>query len=259
MRGIRRALSLSSLGIKQMFSYREDFLIGAVATGVFHLSSLSAVYLLFSIAGGINDWSPTDGVFLATVSSLRFALGKIGFWGLSALPRLIASGDLDRVLLYPCTPIPVLLLRDLDPLSVLDTAILLGTLVWSFPRCGLSTLSVIAFVVLMVLGLVATYGFMLLTVSLSFWAKVRNMFPQVFRVLWEFQPYPMTIYPTSLRVVLTWVVPIAVAVVIPVESLTSRTPILPASLIVGTAAVGHYVLGTVVFRVGLRRYESTGQ
>ncbi len=133
MIGVRRAMAFSALGLKRLLSYREDFLIGALATGVFHLSNLGAVYLVFSISGGIHDWSPRDGVFLATVSSLRFALGGIGLWGLSELPRLIASGDLDRILLYPCSPIPVLMLRDLDPLSVFDVLLFSRNIALVFP------------------------------------------------------------------------------------------------------------------------------
>ncbi len=259
MAKFRQIASMMSLSTKSMLSYRSDFLIGAIGVLLFHVTNLAALYLVFSIGGSIRGWTPAQAVFMGAISNLRFAMGGLFFWGLNQLPEFIRNGKLDRVLIYPISPVVTLLSTGVDPVGVVDLACLLGAVFWSlhsFPPLGL--VNVMAFLALMVIGLLATLGFTLLTVSPSFWAPSQNGFPNAFRLMWEFQPYPANLFPGSVRFLLTWMFPVAVAVSVPANVLFGQTSLGQGFAIVVLVTIVDLVAGFTAFHAGLRRYQSVG-
>ena len=256
---VRQAWWFLALSVKGLQSYPQDFVIGAVGILFFHLSNLAAVYLVFNISGNIGGWTARQAVFLAALSNLRFAVGGIFFAGLHALPKYIRTGKLDQVLTRPVSPLFTLLCVDKDPADLANVAVLAAALVWSAQSfSGVGLVTIVWFIVLMALGLVATFGFTLLVVSPSFWATAGNAFPLVFRLFWEFEAYPTRLFPSAVRFLLTWIFPVAVAVFIPSEVLLHGLPWTTALATVGAVAAVDALLGLALFRLGLKRYHGGG-
>ncbi|MHB8928651.1 MAG: ABC transporter permease [Bacillota bacterium] len=255
----RQVVSMMALSTRSMISYRGDFLIGAIGVLLFHFTNLAALYLVFSIGGSIKGWTPTQAVFLGAVSNLRFALGGLFFWGLNQLPGFIRNGKLDRVLLYPISPVVTLLSTGVDPVGLIDLVCLLGAVLWSassFAALGLA--NVLGFLTLLVIGLFATLGFTLLTVSPSFWSPSQNGLPNAFRLMWEFQPYPANLFPGGVRFLITWIFPVAIAVSVPANVLFGQTSFLQGLATAGLVTLVDLVAGFAAFRAGLKRYQSVG-
>lgn len=259
MTTVKRAWMFLSLTTRGIISYRADFLIGTVAILLFHFANLMAIYMVFDYVGPVRGWTPSEAVFLAAVSNLRFALGGAFFWGLNDLPRLIRNGRLDRILMYPVSPWFTLLCQGKDPAGFVDLVFVLSVLVWSgsgFLWAHMANF--VGFLVLLGISLAATFGFTMLAVSPSFWATSGNMFPQAFRLLWEFQPYPATFFPGSLRFALTWIVPVTIAVSTPVEALLGSVSFLGALRVIVTVSTIDVIAGLTLFKAGLRNYQSAG-
>jgi len=256
---MRRTSYLLSVTTRGILSYQEDFLIGALGILLFHFSNLAAVYLVFNIAGPSLGWTPEQAVFLMAVSNLRFAIGGVFFWGLFQIPALIRDGSFDRTLLYPVSPFYTLLCKGADPIGLIDVIFLIGALIWSASTfTSVSLVAIIQFAVLMIISLVATFGFTLITISPSFWAASGNALPNIFRLLWEFQPYPVQLFPAGIRIILTWIFPIAIATSIPGSVFFGQMRFLNALLIVAGISTLDLTLGLLCFRLGLKRYQSVG-
>ncbi len=259
IRTIRLGWWLGTLSVRSLLSYPPDFLIGALGVLMFHLTNLAAVYLVFDLAGSIGGWTPQQAVFLAALSNMRFVLGGIFFGGLHSLPPYIRSGKLDRILTYPVSPLFTLLCLEKDVADLVNVGVLAAALAWSARSFGDVTLVNVAFfVVLMALGLAATFGFSLLTVAPSFWATAGNAFPQIFRLFWEFEAYPTRLFPSAIQFLLTWVFPVAVAVFVPSQVLFGHEPWMAGIRVVGLVAAIDLALGLGLFHLGLRRYQSVG-
>jgi ABC-2 type transport system permease protein len=98
------------------------------------------------------------------------------------------------------------------------------------------------------------YCFWLIVTTGAFWIVRMDEIHELFDGLYQSGRWPVTIYPSWLRVSLTYLVPIAFAVTVPAEAITSR---LTVETIV-TAAVFALVLFVFTrwwWRFGLRHYS----
>ena len=98
------------------------------------------------------------------------------------------------------------------------------------------------------------YCFWLIITIGAFWFVRMDQLAELFEGVYQSGRWPVTIYPSWLRVSLTFLVPIAFAVTVPAQSLTGR--LTPDTI--ATAAVFAAVLFGFTrwfWRFGLRRYS----
>jgi ABC-2 type transport system permease protein len=110
------------------------------------------------------------------------------------------------------------------------------------------------FVLAMLLGSILIYCFWLMITSSAFWIIRVDEIVNLFQGVYAAGRWPVSIYPQWLRVGLTFIIPVAFAVTIPAEALTSRlTPL----ILLGTFALTIFfaVLARVIWRLGLKNYS----
>ena len=98
------------------------------------------------------------------------------------------------------------------------------------------------------------YCFWLILTTAAFWVVRMDQIAELFDGVYQSGRWPVTIYPGWLRIGLTFLVPIAFAVTVPAEALTSRLTLETLAFAAGFAVV--LVLVTRWFwRFGLRHYS----
>lgn len=98
------------------------------------------------------------------------------------------------------------------------------------------------------------YAFWLVVTTIAFWIVRIDEIAELFQGLYQSGRWPVTIYPDWLRASLTFLVPIAFAVTVPAQALTSQLTPETLALAAGFAIVV-LVASRAFFRVGLRRYS----
>ena len=88
----------------------------------------------------------------------------------------------------------------------------------------------------------------------SFWYTNIDMVQDLFTGMYRAGQYPTTVYPRWLRLVLTFLIPIGLAVTTPAQSLTGRLTWLRLLALVGFVAA-LAVVTRVVWKLGTRRYS----
>jgi ABC-2 type transport system permease protein len=117
----------------------------------------------------------------------------------------------------------------------------------------LTVVGVLAGLALLLCGAIIAWAFrVLFTVSLAFWAPGLDL-TVAFSGLWQMGRYPVSIYSRPVRLILTYVVPVAFVSTVPVRVLTHGpdAPLMLESLLV---VCGSVVLVVITWRAGLRRY-----
>ncbi|OGO14053.1 MAG: hypothetical protein A2Y53_03515 [Chloroflexi bacterium RBG_16_47_49] len=112
----------------------------------------------------------------------------------------------------------------------------------------------LAFMFAMLLGSILIYCFWLIITSTAFWIVRVDEIVNLFQGVYAAGRWPVGIYPRWLRVGLTFIIPVAFAVTIPAEALTSRlTPLILA----GTFALTLFfiILSRIIWRWGLKNYS----
>ena len=90
--------------------------------------------------------------------------------------------------------------------------------------------------------------------AMSFWFGRIASFLMIFSDLYEAARWPIGIYPGWLRMLLTFVVPVAIAVTVPAEALVGRLTGDRVMLALGVAA-GALAVARLVWIRGLRHYS----
>ena len=102
-------------------------------------------------------------------------------------------------------------------------------------------------------GTVLVYCLWLAVTTGAFWFVRMEQVQELFTGLYRAGAYPVTVYPTWLRLTLTYLVPIGFAITVPSESLTGRLTWERGLITVGFLVVA-FGLTRLLWKAGTRRY-----
>ena len=168
----------------------------------------------------------------------------------------VRDGKLDYALTKPEDAQVLVSVRDVRIWQVVDVVVGLVVLGFGLSRIttDLGALDALAFAVALLFGAVMIYCFWLVVATGAFW--VVNMWHAVelFDGVFQTGRWPVGIYPGWLRYSVTFLVPVAFAVTVPAEALTSRLD-WQTLLLAVAFAVTLFSFTRWFWRFGLRRYS----
>jgi ABC-2 type transport system permease protein len=175
---------------------------------------------------------------------------------MEALMEGIRLGTFDFLLTKPADSQLLASTQVVAPQATTDVVVGVGVIGYAMSRLGvsLSAADIGLFLVMLLAGLVIVYSFLLLLATCAFWfVKLDNVLV-IFQALFgNAGRWPVTIFPGWLRAFLTFVVPVAFAVTVPAQALTSQLRMGTAVLAVAVA-VGFFTAARVFWLVAMRRY-----
>jgi ABC-2 type transport system permease protein len=245
------------LGVMNELQYRVNFFIRffqsllAVGTG------LAVLALVFSHTTRLHGW--TEAQLLAVLGVQILMGGVIQTLIQPNMARLIQEvreGKLDFALTKPEDAQLLVSVREVSIWSAVDVitgGIVLGIAV-SRLEAGLGLLDSLAFVGALLLGGLMIYCFWLVITTGAFWLVRMDQIVELFEGVYQTGRWPVGIYPGWLRLGLTFLVPIAFAVTVPAEAMTSR---LTGAAFLEAAVFALLLLAFTrwFWKRGLRRYS----
>ena len=109
-------------------------------------------------------------------------------------------------------------------------------------------------VLLLLLGALMIYCFWLILATGAFWIVRMEFLDELFAGVYQTGRWPVSVYPDWLRYTLTFLVPIAFAITLPAEALTSRLQLSSVLTALGFAVL-LVALSRRFWRFGLKRYS----
>lgn len=245
------------VGAMNELQYRVNFFIQlfesavALATGVIGLS------LVFRHTTELAGWSQPE---LLAVMGVHILMGgliqAIIQPNMVRLAEDVQQGTLDYVLTKPADAQLLISVREIRIWQLVNIVLGLGVLATALVLIGgqLGALQALIFVVALLCGGLMIYSFWLILTTVAFWVvRVENIL-NLFEGVYAAGRWPVGIYPAWLRGLLTFLVPVAFAVTVPVETLTGRLNVATLALAAGLA-LGFLLLARLIWRFGLRNYS----
>jgi len=247
------------ISLRAESEFRADFLTSVIQLVLNSVLVIVFWDAIFRITGPVNGWTFADSVMMAGVGELSWVVAML-FPGMDVLPDRIIKGDFDR---YLTKPAPVLLSFAWERLSIprvfhslVAGLCVLGLAVFQFDFQA-TGMGIALGLVLMTLGRVSL---VLLNTSVSlvgFWAGKMQTVQSVLGEFSRFARYPVVFFGSPMRLLLTWVWPYGLYLTYPVllargELELSRNLLTGAGLLLA----GWWLVVLLLFRAGLRRYES---
>lgn len=244
------------ISVMNELQYRANFFIQLLQSLIAVGTGLVVLALIFERTPDLNGW--TRPQLLVVMGVYSIVGGVIGFALEPAMYRImgdVREGTFDFVLARPIDSQLLASVREFRVWRLTD--VLVGAVVLGWGLTGLAGVSageVAGFAAMLLAGFVALYCLWLLIVTGSFWYTNIDMVQDLFTGMYRAGQYPTTVYPRWLRLVLTFLIPIGLAVTTPAQSLTGRLTWLRLLALVGFVAA-LAILTRTVWKLGTRRYS----
>jgi len=252
---LRLQLAISALTAMQ---YRADFLVRGLIAVLWMAVTLVPLLVVFGVRRTVAGWTfPESLVVVGWFTLLHAVLEGAVSPSLTAVVEHVRHGTLDFVLLKPADAQFLVSTAKIEPWHVVDVAGALLIFGAAFVRLGRwpTLLGVGAGLALLVLAIVILYSIWILVISAAFWVvKVDNL-SYLFGSLFDAARWPITVFRGALRIVFTFVFPIALLTTYPALALLGRLE-LRTALAAFAGGLVFAALARAVWKRALRLYTS---
>jgi ABC-2 type transport system permease protein len=253
------------ISIRSQMQYPASFWMLSIGhlltTGVEFLG----IWALFERFGSLRSWSFPEVALFYGVVNVAFSFADAAGRGFDLFPRMVQSGDFDRVLLRPRGTALQVAGQELTLMRVGRLTQATIVLVWAATALPIAwTAGKLALVGGMILGGTCLFcGLFVLQATLAFWTvETLEIMNTVTYGGVETAQFPLTIYRPWFRRFFTFVVPLACMNYLPASLILPRPGPLPAPplLLWASPAIGVlFLLVTFqIWKLGVRHYHSTG-
>ncbi len=250
------------LKFKRLIEYRVSFFLGLTAGLITILAYFAFWSVIFSRISSLNNWT-----FSQLIALLGFFYVAMGFFwtlldGSSSFYSRVVYGELDELLVRPAHPVLLHMLSSIDLMGLIDLsrgvltlfiAVLLGLEISLFNLAVALLISLLGAVIL---------SFIFLAVGfLSFWLGKTEAFQELWNVLWEASEYPISVFPVTIQVMYTFLLPLIFIQTYPALLVSKPVSIqLAAGIILMELLVcfAWFLTAWILWEKGIKRYESLG-
>ena len=225
MRSIGLAWAHFKIGAMNELQYRSNFFIQVLQSVVALATGLIVIALVFSHTESLEGWSRPE---LLAVMGIHISLGGlIRTWIQPNMQRIledVREGNFDYVLAKPVDAQLMVSIRQVRIWSSVDLVVGGIVLLYALSQLGTSVgvSEALAFAVVVLAGGTMIYCAYFIVITMSFRVIALEDVMDLFNGVYETGRWPVTIYPTWLRGIVTFLVPLAFAVTIPAETLSAR-------------------------------------
>ena len=254
---LRVALLHLRVGVMTDLQYRMNFALQVLQSLLALATGLVVFGLVYSHTTELNGWSQNE---LLVVLGVQIVMG--GVIRAVVQPNMmrfteeVRDGKLDHALTKPVDAQMLVSVRQVEVWQAVDVLTGAGVIVVALVRLGgdLGPVDVLGFMIALAVGAALLYCFWMVLATLAFWIVNMWHLPELFEGVFQTGRWPIGIYPPWLRFSVTFLVPIAFAVTVPAEALTSRLDWETLALAVGFAVV-LFAFTRWFWRFGLSRYS----
>ena len=239
-------------------AYRADFLMGMFITMISSLLAPLLTILIYTNGAEIPGWRFHEALLIQAVYMLCTGLCAPLFNNIVWVTmEHVREGTYDLLMLKPGSTI---LLTVASSFSLENTGALLGGVaIFVYAVSNLpppSLIGVLQFAFLFAMGMAMYFGCMLLMAAVSFKWVGNSRLPSIYASFSMFGRYPGVIFPSALRFLITFALPVAMLGFFPASAFLGRTSW--EMLVAALPCAAFLAFGWAVFRHMIYLYQSAG-
>lgn len=241
----------------------QEFLIDrytALLTFVFGILffSLEVItgIIFFEHTDNIMGWTRNDYLLLvSTASFISFLYQTLFVASHENLTETIIEGELDHILLKPVNSFLFYALYRLDFPSLMNLIVALVAQMYFLQFYDFTVWQLFSFAAAILLATYLLFLLNQLAVSVSFWKEKARSILGLPEYVMDFASRPLVIYPSPIRFIFTWVVPLMIGVNLPVLIMQGQSYLGNLLFLLVIDVLGT-ILALYVWRKGVDRYVS---
>ena len=249
-----RAFALTELQFEM--EYRGNFYLSILEMFLVIGTSIAAVLVIFQHTTTMNGWTLPQMILLLGVYYLiQGGVNLVFSPSFERVMEHVRAGTLDFHLLKPVNTQFLVSTRHLRVVRAADLVLGLVVVIVGLVQVGeqVGFAQALLFALALVFGVMLVYSLLLGLVTLSFWfVRVENLLA-IFWAFTEAGRFPVDVYPLWLRVSLSTIVPIGIAVTAPANAIAGRMDWIGVALL-GAGTVLAVGIASALWRKGLKSY-----
>ncbi len=257
MHTIKLLSAFLKVNIQMAVAYRADTIVNILLNLMWLGWELLTLSIIFSNTETIGGWGFGELIALLGVFRLVNTMMIALIWpNTEKFNQSIRDGSMDYTILQPVNSMFLVTFSRITVWRIWDLVLAIVLIVVGINISGdlVTPASILAFILLAVSGVIIIYSLWIVLIALTFWFTKFDNNVTILQALLDAGRYPSTVYPVWLRIIVTFLIPIAVATTIPLQALRGD---LDAVRIVMFLAIGvvSFVIASRVWKAGLKRYS----
>jgi ABC-2 type transport system permease protein len=239
-------------------TYRLNFFLNSVIMLLGDILFPLVTILIYGSGAGFEGWTIYEVLLIQSVFTISMAIADMSFHGIMwATMFAVREGNFEMVLLMPVDTMFLLMAKTF---SIDGIGLLLGGItifIISLSNLTAPTLIMwLQFMAMFVVGMMVMLGISLIMAATSFKWVGNSRIPEIFDSLRSFGKYPQSIFPKTVLIISSFVIPVAMIGFFPAAALLGRGgyvmfyAILPCVLFM--------TLGILLYRSMVRLYQGVG-
>lgn len=257
MHTLKLLATLLKINLQQELAYRTDVVINILLNLMWLGWELLSLSIIFSNTDTLGGWGQGQLIALLGVFRLVNTLMAALIWpNTEKFNAGVRDGTLDYTLLLPANSLLLISFTRIVLWRTWDLILATVLIVVGISMSGATAepLNLLTFLLLVFSGSAIIYSLWIVLIAFTFWFTKFDNNVTILQALLDAGRYPATVYPLWLRLIVTFVVPIAVATTVPLQALRGELSGWQVLLFlaVGAASV---LVAPKVWQAGVRRYS----
>ena len=238
-------------------AYRTDTVVNILVNLMWLGWELLGLSIIFNNTDTLAGWGPGALIALLGVFRLMNLLMAAVIWpATEKFNSSVRDGSLDYTLLMPANSLFLVSISRIVVWRVWDflLAVILITTGILMSGGAPTPATIGLFMLLVASGALVIYSLWVVLIALTFWFIKFDNNVTILQALMDAGRYPVSVYPPWLRLIVTYLVPIAVATTVPLQGLQGE---LGGWQVLGFLGIGlgSVIIATRVWKMGVRRYS----
>jgi viologen exporter family transport system permease protein len=245
------------VNIQMSLAYRADTVVNILLNLMWLGWELLSLSIIFNNTDTIGGWDFGQLIALLGVFRLVHTLMIALIWpNTEKFNQSIRDGSMDYTLLQPINSMFLVTFSRITVWRAWDLVLAAILIVVGVNMSGetATVLNILTFLLLTFSGGIIIYSLWIVLIALTFWFTKFDNNVTILQALLDAGRYPVTVYPAWLRILVTFVIPIAVATTVPLQGLRGDLT-LPRVLMFVAIGVASFLIASQVWKRGLKQYS----
>ncbi|HMN61241.1 MAG TPA: ABC-2 family transporter protein [Anaerolinea sp.] len=245
------------VNLQMSLAYRADTVVSILLNLMWLGWELLSLNIIFSNTTTIGGWGIGELIALLGIFRLVNMLMVSLIWpNTEKFNASVRDGSLDYTLLQPADSMFLVTFSRMVVWRAWDLilATVLIVVGINMTQVVMTPLQLVGFILLTISGTVVIYSLWIVMIAATFWFVKFDNNVTILQALLDAGRYPSTVYPVWLRLIVTFVVPIAVATTVPLQALRGDLSIWQMALFLGVGAAS-LLIARQVWKGGVKKYS----
>jgi ABC-2 type transport system permease protein len=257
MHTLKLLSSFLKVNIQMSLAYRADTVVNILLNLMWLGWELLSLNIIFNNTTTLGGWGLGELIALLGVFRLVNTLMVALIWpNTEKFNQSIQDGSMDYTILQPVSSLFLVTFSRITVWRIWDLVLAIVLIVVGINMAGDITtpFTILTFILLTISGSMIIYSLWIVLIALTFWFTKFDNNVTILQALLDAGRYPAMVYPAWLRIIVTFIIPIAVATTVPLQALRGDLGPSQIFLFIVISIVSFWV-ASIVWKLGLKRYS----